>query len=189
MIGVLALQGDFEAHGRMASALGHAVREVKAPEHLDGLDALVLPGGESTTMLKLLQAEAMTSSLVEFGRSGRPLLGTCAGAILLARRVTHPGQASLDLLDIDVERNAYGRQLDSFIASITEMTETSEEGLEKMIRDWAEANGFEKIGPIVHPTRLAVTGKKIGPGLWQLMAALGKDRLIQRLTRAKGILA
>ena len=79
--------------------------------------------------------------------------------------------------------------LDSFIASITEMTETSEEGLEKMIRDWAEANGFEKIGPIVHPTRLAVTGKKVGPGLWQLMAALGKDRLIQRLTRAKGILA
>lgn len=117
-IGVLALQGDFAAHGKALAALGHEVCEVKRPEHLPGLDALVLPGGESSTMLRLLASEDLLEPLLAFCRGGRPVLGTCAGAILLARHVSAPEQPSLDLLDIDVERNAYGRQLDSFIAPL-----------------------------------------------------------------------
>jgi pyridoxal 5'-phosphate synthase pdxT subunit len=117
-VGVLALQGDFAAHARAVATLGHESRQVKAPEHLAGLDALLLPGGESTTMLKLLQGEGLMQPLAAFCRSGRPVLGTCAGAILLASEVRSPGQASLGVLDISVQRNAYGRQLDSFITTL-----------------------------------------------------------------------
>jgi 5'-phosphate synthase pdxT subunit len=119
-VGVLAIQGDFAAHARAIRALGHRARNVKAAEHLDGLQALVLPGGESTTMLKLLHEERLWEPLSVFCRSGRPVFGTCAGAILLAHRVSAPEQASLDVLDIDVERNAYGRQRDSFEAALDE---------------------------------------------------------------------
>ena len=119
-VGVLALQGDFAAHERAAAALGHRSRQVKTAEQLLELDALLLPGGESTTMLKFLQGEGLWEPLGEFCRSGRPVLGTCAGAILLAREVRSPAQPSLGVLDIDVERNAYGRQLDSFIATLSD---------------------------------------------------------------------
>lgn len=116
-IGVLALQGDFEAHLRAVSSLGAGAAEVRTAAQLDACGALIIPGGESSTMLKLLELENLTGPLRRFGQS-KPILGTCAGAILLAHRVTHPEQASLDLLDIDVERNAYGRQLDSRIARL-----------------------------------------------------------------------
>jgi 5'-phosphate synthase pdxT subunit len=114
----LALQGDYAAHGRMTAALGLSVREVKLPEHLSGCDALLLPGGESSTMLRLLRSENLLEPLADFCRSGRPVLGTCAGAILLARGATQLSQEGLGILDIDVERNAYGRQLDSTIMRI-----------------------------------------------------------------------
>ena len=114
-VGVLALQGDSEAHARAVRALGHVPRFVKRTEHLDGCDALLLPGGESTTMLKLLASEGLVDPLIAFCASGRPVFGTCAGAILLASKVTHPEQASLGVLDMTVERNAYGRQIDSFV--------------------------------------------------------------------------
>ena len=117
-VGVLALQGDFAAHQRAAAALGHRSRPVKTAAQLQGLDALLLPGGESTTMLKFLKGEGLWQPLADFCRSGRPVLGTCAGAILLASEVRSPAQASLGVLDIAVERNAYGRQLDSFIATL-----------------------------------------------------------------------
>lgn len=117
-VGVLALQGDYAAHGRMVAALGLAVCEVKQPEHLSGCDALLLPGGESSTMLKLLGSENLLEPVADFCRSGRPVLGTCAGAILLATGVTQLTQRGLGILDIDVERNAYGRQLDSTIMRI-----------------------------------------------------------------------
>jgi len=119
-VGVLALQGDWDAHRRAVGALGHSTRLVKAAEHLAGVDALLLPGGESTTMLGFLEREGLFDALREACRSGCPVLGTCAGAILLARRVTGPEQPSLDVIDIDVERNAYGRQLDSFVTVIDE---------------------------------------------------------------------
>jgi len=117
-VGILALQGDVEAHAAAIGALGHVARPVKSARTLEAVEALVLPGGESTTMLKLLHDEALFAPLQEACRSGRPVFGTCAGTILLARHVTHPEQASLDALDIDVQRNAYGRQRDSFVTRL-----------------------------------------------------------------------
>jgi 5'-phosphate synthase pdxT subunit len=114
-VGVLALQGDFEAHGRALAELGVRPVYVTRPAHLDGVEALVLPGGESTTIVKLMQAYDLRAPLEAFWRSGRPLLGTCAGAILLARTVMgRPEQDRLGCIDIDVERNGFGRQIDSF---------------------------------------------------------------------------
>ena len=107
MIGVLALQGGFEAHAKTLRDLGAAVREVRTPEDLDGLDALVIPGGESTTITLGLERESLTEPLLDFVRSGKPTLGTCAGMIMLDRD-------HLGLLDIKVRRNAFGRQLASF---------------------------------------------------------------------------
>ncbi len=114
-VGVLALQGDYTAHaGALARAGARAVL-VRGPAPLARLDALVLPGGESTAMLFGIAREGLEEPLRGFFASGRPVLGTCAGAILLARRVTNPAQRSFGALDIDVERNAYGTQLDSFV--------------------------------------------------------------------------
>ena len=114
-IGILALQGDFEAHRKALERAGARGVEVRTAAELDRVDGLILPGGESTTMLKLLHIENLFEPLRRFGER-RPIFGTCAGAILLATRVTGPEQESLGLMDIDVERNAYGRQLDSRVA-------------------------------------------------------------------------
>lgn len=116
-IGVLALQGDFEAHRRAIERAGGEAIEVRTAADLASIDGLILPGGESTTMLKLLDAENLFEPLRRFGES-KPLFGTCAGAILLAREVVNPPQPSLGLLDLTVERNGYGRQMDSRIAEI-----------------------------------------------------------------------
>ncbi len=113
-VGVLALQGDFEAHKRALERAGAEAVEVRTAAQLDQVDGLILPGGESTTMLKLLQEERLFDPLRRFGEQ-RPILGTCAGAILLATEVLNPAQPSLGLVDITVERNGYGRQLDSRI--------------------------------------------------------------------------
>jgi 5'-phosphate synthase pdxT subunit len=115
--GVLALQGDFEAHRKALERAGARAIEVRTADQLAQCDGLVIPGGESTTMLKLLDVEGLTDAVRRFG-SHKPIYGTCAGAILLAREVTHPPQPSLDLMDITVERNAYGRQIDSRIARV-----------------------------------------------------------------------
>ena len=116
-VGVLALQGDFEAHRKALEHAGANVVEVRTAAQLDLIDGLVIPGGESTTMLKVLEYENMFEPLRDFG-ARKPIFGTCAGAILIARAVTNPVQASLDLMDIEVQRNAYGRQLDSRIVSL-----------------------------------------------------------------------
>ena len=120
-IGVLALQGDFEAHRKALEQAAGAnpvkVIEVRTAAQLDICDGLILPGGESTTMLKLLDEEKLFDPVLRFG-GRRSIYGTCAGAILLAREVSHPAQASLGLMDIAVERNAYGRQVDSHIARL-----------------------------------------------------------------------
>jgi 5'-phosphate synthase pdxT subunit len=114
LIGVLALQGDYAAHAAALTDVGATPVEVRKPADLDGLDGLILPGGESTTMLKFLESHGLFRALEEFCGS-KPVFGTCAGAILLAREVLHPPQRSLGLLDASVERNAYGRQIDSAI--------------------------------------------------------------------------
>jgi 5'-phosphate synthase pdxT subunit len=121
--GVLAVQGDFAAHIRMLARIGVEAREVRTAADLCAADGLIIPGGESTTMLKLLNEEGLVGPIMEFAGAGKPLFGTCAGAILLAREVTSPNQPSLGLIDMSVERNAYGRQVDSFIAeAVTSMT-------------------------------------------------------------------
>jgi 5'-phosphate synthase pdxT subunit len=116
-IGVLALQGDFEAHEKALARAGAEPVEVRSAKDLQNVDGLVIPGGESTTMWKMLEEENLLEPLREFG-ARRPIFGTCAGAILLASDVSNPPQPSLGLMDIDVERNAYGRQLESRIATL-----------------------------------------------------------------------
>jgi 5'-phosphate synthase pdxT subunit len=112
-IGVLALQGDFDAHRKRLEELGAEVVLVRKPGQLDEIDGLVIPGGESSTFLKLL-GEAGFEKLKHFVRV-KPTFGTCAGAILLAKEVDNPKQAGLGVLDIGIRRNAYGRQVDSSI--------------------------------------------------------------------------
>ena len=114
IIGVLALQGAYDAHARALTLLGATPRLVRTPAELDGLDGLIMPGGESTTMLKFLDRKGFFEILQTYVRT-TPTFGTCAGAILLATHVEHPPQRSLGALDITVERNAYGRQIDSTI--------------------------------------------------------------------------
>jgi 5'-phosphate synthase pdxT subunit len=113
-IGVLAIQGDYAAHAEALVEAGAKPCEVRKPEQLSGLDGLILPGGESTTMLNFLEKRRFFEALEAFCRT-HPVFGTCAGAILLAREVVSPAQRSLGLLDAVVERNAYGRQIDSTI--------------------------------------------------------------------------
>ena len=113
VIGVLALQGDFDAHRRRLEELGAKVVLVKKPEQLDSIDGLIIPGGESGTFLKLL-GEAGFEKLKQFVKA-KPTFGTCAGAILLASEIENPPQAGLGALDIRIRRNAYGRQIDSSI--------------------------------------------------------------------------
>lgn len=119
-IGVLAIQGDYAAHAEALSESGAEPVEIRKPEELDDLNGIVLPGGESTTMLKFLEKHHFFDELKEYCTQ-HPVFGTCAGTILLARDVQNPAQRSLGILDIVVERNAYGRQIDSSILT----TETS----------------------------------------------------------------
>jgi 5'-phosphate synthase pdxT subunit len=114
LVGVLALQGDFAAH---VAAVPGAV-EVRTAREVDTLDVLVIPGGESTALLTLLEGSGIEASARRLIGRGGAILGTCAGAILLAKNVTRPPQPSWGMIDIDVERNAYGRQIDSFEAAL-----------------------------------------------------------------------
>lgn len=116
-VGVLALQGDYEAHARALSRAGATPLEVRTEADLQGLAGLVIPGGESTAMLKLMDYYGLFEPLRRFGQE-RPIFGTCAGAILLANEVRNPEQPSLALCDLAVERNAYGRQLDSRVVRL-----------------------------------------------------------------------
>jgi 5'-phosphate synthase pdxT subunit len=112
-VGILAVQGDFEAHAATLARMGVEYVFVRTPRDLDGVDAIILPGGESTTQWKFLVEEGLDKSLLEHAARGGAIFGTCAGAILLAREVRNPAQQSLGLADITVIRNAYGRQLAS----------------------------------------------------------------------------
>jgi 5'-phosphate synthase pdxT subunit len=115
-VGILAIQGDVEAHARALACVGAEAVRVRGAKELDGLDALILPGGESTTISKGLDRLALYEPIEAFARAGRPVLGTCAGAILLAREVENHPVRSLGLLDVVAIRNAYGTQVDSFAA-------------------------------------------------------------------------
>jgi 5'-phosphate synthase pdxT subunit len=156
-IGVLALQGDFAAHARALARLGISSIEIRRAEQLQGVDGLIMPGGESTTMLKFITEEGLAEPIKEFARSGRPILGTCAGTILVASRVFNPEQPSLSLIDIDVERNAYGRQIDSFIGQ----AQMSSGGAIEAV--FIRAPKIRRVGPKV-----------------QVLARLGEDPVLVR---------
>ncbi len=128
-VGVLALQGDFEAHRKALERAGAEPVEVRSADQLANLDGLIIPGGESSTMLKLLNEEHLLDPLREFGQK-RPIFGTCAGAILLACHVSNPAQESLSLVDIDIERNGYGRQVDSRITRL-KTSDLNQDGTER----------------------------------------------------------
>ncbi|MGH9471003.1 MAG: pyridoxal 5'-phosphate synthase glutaminase subunit PdxT [Terriglobia bacterium] len=115
LAGILAIQGDFALHAKMLDRIGHAWKLVKHPADLAEAGSLIIPGGESTTILKFFAGEGLASAISEFAAQGKPIFGTCAGAILLAREVSNPPQETLGLMDIAVERNAYGRQIDSAV--------------------------------------------------------------------------
>ncbi len=142
-IGVLALQGAFDVHAQRLAELGAMTRLVRKPEDLDGLDALVIPGGESTTFLNHLQRAGFYDVLNRFVHT-HPVFGTCAGCILLAREVTNPAQPSFGVLDLTVERNAYGRQNDSAIR--TEPTTLPGGPLEAV---YIRAPRLSQLGPAV----------------------------------------
>jgi 5'-phosphate synthase pdxT subunit len=158
-IGVLAIQGDYEAHASALTALGARASQVKTPQGLDGLDGLVLPGGESSTMLRFLERDGFFEALQAFTGS-KPVFGTCAGAILLAKTVRDPvhaeqGQRSLGALDIEVERNAYGRQNDSAIL----MLETTLPGHDGPGQDGQVGEPLETV--FIRAPRIVATGPEV----------------------------
>src|SRR6204780_1109960 len=143
-IGILAIQGDYEAHAKMLDRIGVAHRYVRTSDDLNSLDGIILPGGESTTHLKVMTEEGLFEPLRKFGAAGGPVYGTCAGAILLAREVHGPPQASLGLLDASVLRNGYGRQLASDVHVV--QTKLREQRIEMV---FIRAPIFETVGPKV----------------------------------------
>jgi 5'-phosphate synthase pdxT subunit len=157
-IGVLALQGAFDVHARRLAALGATTLLIRKPDQLATLDALVLPGGESSTFLKHLERAGFYDALNDFCHT-RPVFGTCAGCILLARDVTNPTQPSFGVLDITVERNAYGRQNDSAILT----SETSLPG-----------------GPLEMVFIRAPRIARLGPGIETLATRDGSPTLIRQ---------
>ncbi len=158
-IGILAVQGDFEAHAIMLKSLGAETVEVRTVADLEGCDGIILPGGESTTQLQFLQEEGLYDAIRKFSAERRPVFGTCAGAILLATRVRNPDQPSLGLLDMTVLRNGYGRQLASDV--FFGPTELKKDPLEMVfIR-----------GPII---------ESVAPGVQVLAQHNGKPTLVQK---------
>jgi len=117
-IGILSVQGAFAEHEAMLASIGVTAVQVRLPEHLEGLAGLILPGGESTTMRKLIDRWQLRGPILELAARGAPLLGTCAGMILLARRISDGDVPVFPLIDMTVKRNAFGRQLDSFEAEV-----------------------------------------------------------------------
>jgi len=154
VIGVVALQGGFGAHARAVRDLGHHAIEVRTEADLTGLDGLILPGGESTAQLRLIDRHKLGSGLQAFAASGRPILATCAGLILAARHVISPEQRSFGWMDATVARNAWGRQVDSF--------EATADVLSLSIADGAPGSVFRSANPL--PAReVALSRMDAGP--------------------------
>lgn len=163
-VGILALQGDFDSHREALERLGVATSLVKTTSDLTNLRGLVLPGGESTTLLKLMDEE-FRSALRSVVNGGLPTLATCAGLILLARSVTNPKQESLNCLDVDIERNAYGRQVDSFIDPQLELTAQGKELEQRLPK--ANTTTLSLEGVFIRAPRITRIGTAVSPLLLQ----------------------
>lgn len=158
-IGILAVQGDFEAHAEMLAGMGVETIEVRSREDLEGCDGLILPGGESTTQLQFLQEEGLYEAIQSFAAKDKAIFGTCAGAILLATEVRNPRQESLGLLDMTVLRNGYGRQVHSDVVS----------GPSTLKREPLEMVFIR--GPVI---------ERVGPSVEILAEYAGKPALVQK---------
>ncbi len=143
-IGILALQGGYQAHANCVNALGVSTRFVRKKEDFTDIDGLILPGGESSTLLKLIETFDLVSALKDFQAKKKPIYGTCAGMILLAKTVV-PQQFSLGAIDISVARNAYGRQIDSFIA-MSDAIESPDFGCAQMECVFIRAPRVQSVG-------------------------------------------
>jgi 5'-phosphate synthase pdxT subunit len=158
-IGILAVQGDFDAHARMLAAMGVGSVEVRTPTDLADCDALILPGGESTTQLQFLKEEGLEDAIRKFAAEDKAIFGTCAGAILLATEVKNPHQDSLKLLDMTVLRNGYGRQVHSDVVS----------GPSTLRKEPLEMVFIR--GPVI---------ERVGPNVEVLAEYAGKPALVQK---------
>jgi pyridoxal 5'-phosphate synthase pdxT subunit len=158
-IGILAVQGDFEAHAAMLAGMGLDTVEVRTPADMEGCDGLILPGGESTTQLQFLQEEGLYETIKRFAADGHAVFGTCAGAILLATDVQNPKQDSLGLLDMSVSRNGYGRQIASDVFSA---------------KSTLKSDPLEMVfirGPVI---------ERVGPGVEILAEHAGRPAIVQK---------
>ena len=175
-IGVLALQGDFNAHRARLKRFGVRVSFVKKAEELCALDALILPGGESSTLLKLIDDD-FQRELISRIQAGLPTLATCAGTILLARAVESPQQESFGLIDITVERNAYGRQIDSFVDKNVQWTRPAKEQVNRPSEQWIAFEGI-----FIRAPRITHLGEVV-----KVLATRGEEEPV--LVKEKNILA
>jgi len=168
-IGVLALQGAFIEHERVFRSLGHQVTQVRLPQHLDQIDRLIIPGGESTTIGKLLAAYNLIEPIRERAAREMPIWGTCAGMILLARQIAEgrpEGQPALALMDITARRNAFGRQLDSFEADL----QVKELGDEPFRAVFIRAPSIDALGKDVEPLATLENGRVVAARQNRLLA-------------------
>ena len=181
-VGVLAVQGAVQAHLRAIREVGGEPVEVRLPRDLAGLDALILPGGESTTMRKLIDAYGLREPMLALASAGAPLLGTCAGMILLAERIAEGDSPVLPLLDVEVRRNAYGRQLDSFEAEVS----MPAIGVEPLHGIFIRAPVVSRVGPRAEVLAVDADGQPIAVRQGKVLATafhpeLTEDRRLHRL--------
>ncbi len=168
-VGVLALQGAFVEHERVIRNLGHEVTQVRLPQHLETVDRLIIPGGESTTIGKLLVAYNLLAPIRERARREMPIWGTCAGMILLAKRITEgrpEGQPALALMDITARRNAFGRQLDSFETNL-QVTELGESPFRAV---FIRAPSIDEVGADADPLATLDDGRIVAAKQGRLLA-------------------
>ncbi len=147
VIGVMAVQGDFREHLDTLASIGALTREVRLPEDLEGVSGLILPGGESTAMRKLYERWNLVAPIKALAASGAPILGTCAGAILLANKITDGDTPVLSLIDMEVQRNAFGRQLESFETTLTMQSLKPGSGATPLRAVFIRAPEIVRVGP------------------------------------------
>lgn len=160
-VGVLALQGDFEEHIKMLKRIDVPVIEIKFPKQLDEIDGLIIPGGESTTINKLMDKYGFKERLKDFFKSGKPIFGTCAGLIILASKISDK-ESGLGFIDMNVKRNAYGRQIDSF-----------EEIVRINFNHKPDPVGFKSV--FIRAPKIVYTGKNV-----KVLSSLGDEVLLAR---------